>query len=543
MFDQALNELLFICVARLNGYLNSPAYHNLEEKLEVDMKHAAAVLGNRFNINDMLHIKVAEQLGLLEHKCDMADAELRYYTYNMEKKQDDTVSPSELKYSIALQIMQNLRTKKYLLVVHNLDRPIKPINIYDATEGLWLPAPGWNGSFWIVSTTSQDVYDRSNKPNEPCDIKSFSGDDILILTLHSLKQAAKYISVAVGHGEEKYWYHVAVQCFHYATMLLIPRSSNVDPPKCDAQADVSSDVLIRQWAAQGILPVMKPSVQEKMGEDTDGYHCQYYGDDIYQLGNVILEAFREYSLLQLPFSPATKDDEATISAAHFLAYHSLVVEPLTSDELCEGNHSQLEHMQWISHVGDQGWHVSRDWLSQGSSGPTTLIIRHCSQHSRLFMKLESDDFLAKLPCLRVLDISYTPIESLPPSICCLQKLQLLSLRGCYNLRSPFSFPDTEITLCANNSNKKLNLLYLDLSYSNISTFQCDFFHSIPTLKELLLVKCSNLEELPLSALALSTLTKLEIIDNKKFISFSRLTEMTFDGHAPFIHSHWLVHHI
>ncbi|XP_039821357.1 uncharacterized protein LOC120683348 isoform X2 [Panicum virgatum] len=560
----------------LNGYLNNPAYHNLEEKLdryavqwnvgvgptacftraissitrdvnirnygpfdhviEVDMKQAAAVLGNQFDINDMLHIKVAEQLGLLEHKYDMIDAEQRYYTYNMEKKQDDTVSPLEVKYFIDPQIMQNLRTKKYLLVVHNLDRPIKPIDIHDTTEGLWLPAPGWNGSFWIISTTSQYVYDRSNKPDEPRVIKSFSGDNILILTLHSLKQAAKYISVAVGHGEEKYWHHVAVQCFHYATMLLlIPCSSNVDPPKCDAQADVSSDVLIRQWAAQGILPVMKPSVQEKMGEDTDGYHCQYYGDDIYQLGNVILEAFREYSLLQLPFSPATNDDEATISAAHFLAYHSLVVEPLTSGELCEGNYFQLERMQWISHVGDQGWHVSRDWLSQGSSGPTTLIIRHCSQHSRLFMKLESDDFLAKLPYLRVLDISYTPIESLPSSICCLQKLQLLSLKGCYNLRSPFSFPDTEITLCANNSNKKLNLLYLDLSYSNISTFQCDFFHSIPTLKELLLVKCSNLEELPLSALALSTLTKLEIIDNKKFISFSRLTEMAFDGHGT-LHS-------
>ena len=128
MFDQALNELLFICAARLNGYINSPAYHNLEEKLdqsyyvewnvgvgptacftraissitrdvnirkhgrfdhviEVDMKQAAAVLGNRFNINDMLHIKVAEQLGLLEHKYDMVDdAELRYYTYDMEKK-------------------------------------------------------------------------------------------------------------------------------------------------------------------------------------------------------------------------------------------------------------------------------------------------------------------------------------------------------------------------------------------------------------------------------------------------------------------------
>jgi hypothetical protein len=359
---------------------------------------------------------VAEQLGVLEHTkyaMDMVDTELRYYTYDVEKQQDERVSPLDAKYNIRPIIMRELFTKRYLLVVQDLDRPMKPIELNHMTEDLWIPAPLWTRCFWILSTTSQDVYDRS-KPDYDCVVESFAGDDILILTLHSLKQAAKYISTAVGHGEEKYWHHVALQCFHYATMLLlIPHSSNVDPSECDAQADVSSDVLIRQWAAQGILPVIKPSVQERiMGEDTDGHHCQYYGDDIYQVGNIILEAFREYSLLQLPFSPATEDDGAIISAACFLAYHSLVVEPLTSDELCEGNHSQLEHMQCISHVGDQGWHVSRDWWSQGSSGPTTLTIRHCSQQSRLFMKLESDDFLAKLPCLRVLDISYTQIESL-----------------------------------------------------------------------------------------------------------------------------------
>ena len=146
MFDQALNELLFICVARLNGYLNSPAYHNLEEKLEVDMKHAAAVLGKRFNINDMLHIKVAEQLGLL----DMVDTELRYYTYNMEK--DDTVSP----WKLAPQIMQNLLTKRYLLVVQNLDRPIKPIKLDDTTEGLRLPKMSMTGA------TSQIMAGSSN---------------------------------------------------------------------------------------------------------------------------------------------------------------------------------------------------------------------------------------------------------------------------------------------------------------------------------------------------------------------------------------------
>ena len=149
------------------------------------------------------------------------------------------------------------------------------------------------------------------------------------------------------------------------------------------------------------------------------------------------------------------------------------------------------------------------------------------------MKLESDHhFLATLHCLRALDLSYTPLESLPPSICYLQKLQLLSLRGCYNLTSPFSFPDAEINLCHNNCNRMLSLLYLDLSYSNIYTFQCDFFHSMPNLKELLLVRCSNLEELPPSIALLSSLTTLEIIGTQiKSFPIEIFEEMRSSDHS------------
>ncbi|KAF8715453.1 hypothetical protein HU200_027104 [Digitaria exilis] len=488
------------------------------------------------DIKDKLHMKVADQLGVFEHnKYDMVDDhELRYYTYGMEEK--EIVPVWEIKYSIFPQIMQKLVTKKYMLVIENLDEPISPIKLDASPEGSWFPPPSLRGSFWLVSTTSQDVYDRSKPPDyDDCVLSYFTGDDILILTLHSLKQAAKYISGAVGHEDEKYWHHMALKCFHYTTMLLIPDSFKVDPSsEVDVQTDVcSSENLIRRWAAQGILPVMNnPSVQGRMGDATDSYQSKYYDDDIYQVGNVILEAFQEYSLLQLPFSPATKDNEATKSAAHFLAYHSLVVEPLTLDELCEGSQSQLEHIQWVSQVvGDQGCHVSRDWLREGASGPSSLIIRHCSKQSRLFMQLESDHFLAKLPCLRVLDLSYTPLESLPPSICYLQELHLLSLRGCYDLRSPLRFPDPNITLCGNNADKKLNLLYLDLSYSNIKSFHRDFFHHMPSLKDLLLEKCSNLEELPTSVAALCTLTKIELVGNKKLLSFSGSTEISLDWHV------------
>ncbi|RCV33435.1 hypothetical protein SETIT_7G083300v2 [Setaria italica] len=537
----------------LKGFLKSPAYRDLEEKLdrygfvqwnvgvgpaacftraissiirevkikeegpfdhviEVDMKQAL-VLGTRLSINDKLAIKVAEQLGLLNQEYDMLKAEgdeLWYYTYGY---QDATDSLQKNVKSTVYQIVKKLLEKKYLLVINNLNEPIKPINLSAFTEDLsCLPPPQWEGSFWIVSGTSKDVYDRS-KPDYNCIVDSFSGDDILMLTLYSLHQTAKYILGVTGHKDEQYWHHVAVRCFHYILMLLIPHCSYAhrdgDQQSSDALADITSDEqLIRQWAIQGLITGVLERTTEVTAAD-----CQGKYNNIYQVGNVILEAFREYSLLQLLFSPATKVDEATKSAAHFLACYNLVAECHTTEEVffCEGNHPGLERMRWISHLGDQGWHVSREWLRQGASGPTTLIIRHCPQQSRLFMKLQSNHFLAKLSCLHVLDLSYTPLESLPPSICCLQKLQLLSLRGCYNLRSPFSFPDTEITLRENNNNKKLSsLYYFDLSYSNISNFQGDFFRNMPNLKELLLVKCSNLEEMPPSIVALSSLTTLEL---------------------------------
>ncbi|XP_066347685.1 disease resistance protein At4g27190-like [Miscanthus floridulus] len=251
-------------------------------------------------------------------------------------------------------------------------------------------------------------------------------------------------------------------------MLLVPHTSNnVDnnPPDQFAVPDdvINSDKLIRHWASRGILPVIR-----KQGiPDTADSKYNGDGDDIYQVGNVILEAFREYSLLHLPSSPAKQGDEATKTAAHFLAYHGLIAEHLKLDALCEDNNQLdlLECTQWISH-------------------------------------LESDHFFAKLPCLRLLDLSYTPIKSLPPSICYLQELQYLSLRGCYNLTSPFSFPNTETTL---------NLLFFDLSYSNINMFHCDFFYSMPNLRALVLVMCSNLEELPPSIAVLSSLRSFSLI--------------------------------
>ncbi|TVU14688.1 hypothetical protein EJB05_38172, partial [Eragrostis curvula] len=556
-------------MAPLNGYLGTDAYKSLEKTLEkfvyvrwnvgvgasacftqsisrivreqkirlrgpfdyvieVDMKQAAATL----SFKDMLTIKVAQVLGLLDrqdyNRLKEKDDDVRYYYYGLENA---TNSLKNLSSSVAIRhIFEKLSAKKYLLVVQNLHEPIKPILLDAFTEEGCLPPPKWNNSFWLVSTTSRDVYDRS-KPTYNCTTESFDGEDILMLTLYSLHQAAKYILDTTRYKDENYWHIVALKCFHYATMLLIPYCSpshgeDGDQQSSDAIADITSDEMICHWAAQGILPVINQSSQERKEQMTHNYHGKFNDKDIYQIGNVIMHAFQEYSLLQLPLSSSTKGEKATMTAAHFLVYSGLIAEHLTIDALCDDSHPGLEHMQWISHVGDHGWHISRDWLSQEARGPTALIIRHCSPQSTLFTKL--DHQLARFPCICVLDLSYTPLISLPSSVNCLQNLKLLSLKGCSNLSNPLSFPDDERSILAKNGSNKImfSLLYLDVSYSNVKTFSSNFFHYMPNLQELMLVKCSNLEELPPTFYALSSLTTLELTGTKiKYFSVKIFVQM------------------
>ncbi|TVU14711.1 hypothetical protein EJB05_38197, partial [Eragrostis curvula] len=557
---------------KLNGYLSTDAYNKLEKRLdhfpwvqwnvgvgpkacftqaissivrerkirlhapfnpviEVDMKQAAGL-----SFKDMLTIKVGEALGLLDrqeyNRFKEEDDDVQYYSYGLEKATQPLQNLLKKSRSLVLfyQIMEKLLKKKYLLVVRNLHEPIKPIMLDIVTEDACLPPPNLNGSFWLVSATSRHVYDKS-KPGYGCTIESFGGEDILMLTLYSLHQAAKYILDVITYKDEKYWFIVTLRCFHYAAMFLIPYNSpshggDGDQQSSDASANITSDELIRQWAAQGILPVINQSSQERMEQVTHNYQGKFSYDDIYQTGNVILQAFQEYSLLQLPFCPATKADEPTNTAAHFLVYSGLIAEHLTIDALCDDSHPGLEHMQWISHVGDHGWHISRDWLSQEARGPTALIIRHCSPQSTLFTKL--DHQLARFPCICVLDLSYTPLISLPSSVNCLQNLKLLSLKGCSNLSNPLSFPDDERSILAKNGSNKImfSLLYLDVSYSNVKTFSGNFFHYMPNLQELMLVKCSNLEELPPTFYALSSLTTLELTGTKiKYFSVKIFVQM------------------
>ncbi len=64
---------------------------------------------------------------------------------------------------------------------------------------------------------------------------------------------------------------------------------------------------------------------------------------------------------------------------------------------------------------NQAWHLSTQLLGkEESNDPTTFILRHFLHTSTLLNLI--DNILPKLPCLRVLDLSYTQLESLPPTV-------------------------------------------------------------------------------------------------------------------------------
>ncbi|XBJ13754.1 hypothetical protein VPH35_005878 [Triticum aestivum] len=426
-----------------------------------------------------------------------------------------------VQYTIVPEIITQLVDKRYLLVAGNLQWPTEP---YSFTSDCGLPSPKWTRSQWLILTTSHEAYNKSKSEGEQV-ISILSDGQVVVLIIFAMQQSADHNIIRQESNE--YWHHIHSQV-----------------------AAFTSDELIHQWAAQGILPCM--AIKEEDEEtSTINNKCSI----MHRLGRVILEAFQKYSLLQLPFSPADEAYEATNSGAQFLPYHGLIAKVITCDELFDNK------KKWISFVGDHGYHVSREWLSpEETKGATALILKGCSDQSPILSKL--GHFLPKLCYLRVLDLSYTPIKAVPSSIGCLQNLRLLSVRGCHDLKTLSSSSTTNATdsstiigsssplstlyklefldmngvpvshLTQDVANQKSNLIHLDMSHSEISTFPPNFFHDMSNLEELILTSCSNLVDLPPSMASLSSLTTLEIfeemqklqslklIDNNKLISLT-----------------------
>ncbi|KAF6987252.1 hypothetical protein CFC21_004911 [Triticum aestivum] len=542
--------------------------------IKVDLKPTPTVdeaQGTRFmSIKYQLAVAAAEELGLLDQEYNRLKEEhdeLQFYTYGCSGTGASHNLENRVRYTIVPQIVKKLSTEKYLLVVNNLRWPIVPDSFI---QDCGFPPPLWTDSKWLISTTSEDVCNKS-KLEDDWVIPYPTDRDVVALTLSALRESAHHILNMTHQESKEYWHHIALNCFHFAMVIFAKHSQ---------MAAVTSDELIHHWATQGILPRMTSSEEEKETNICSS-KCAY----MHRVGRVILEAFEKYSLLQLPFSPANEAHEATNTAAQFLAYHALIAEGMTVGELAD------HKKKWIAFLDDHGCHVSREWLGPGETrGATALILRGCSHQSVILCKL--GHILPKLIFLHCLDLSYTQLKTLPSSIECLINLRLLSLRGCHDLKTLSSSPTTSATdsstnttsysplstlykleildmngvpfshITQNVANQKSNLIYLNMSYSKISTFPPNVFRDMSNLEVLILASCSNLLQLPPSMALLSSLVTLEVtgtqikcfppkifeemqklqslklIDNKKLISLtrpiSRFQGIKLEGHPNLI---------
>ncbi|XP_004978842.1 uncharacterized protein LOC101778615 isoform X2 [Setaria italica] len=458
------------------------------------------------------------------------------------------------------RIMKAFLGKKHLLLVENLHVPV-PLDVLFYTMGGRRPSPFQ--SRWLISTTSEDVCDKSReaRTRSPWEVRlsreyyreyyhALPFHDLLqpewaVLIKEALVDAAASIHNTLKQQGDEFWLHVAQHCLYYG--VLYHRLQGAAGCQASTTFSVTSDELVRCLVAEELIfsttsPTRKPAATGKK-------QSNYYRS-AYEAGKVVVQALQEYSLLPI-YSVSTPTSSTswtatTTSASSFqdtitgVSQLAKGVSRLKQDELYVPK--RREKLRWVSFMNGDGRHVSWDWRRKqmaefipGKVSMSTLILRGCSNISGF----PFDEVLNSFIC--VLDLSYTPIDSLPPGFSQLLNLNLLSLRGCSQLETlspspPSSDEETSplahlenlqvldmngvplLEITQQDGSNKRNLHYLDLSGSRITTLPSEFFHSMLSLEELILGHCSNLKELPPSMAELYNLLFLHV-EGTKITSF------------------------
>ncbi|TVU26577.1 hypothetical protein EJB05_29131, partial [Eragrostis curvula] len=316
---------------------------------------------------------------------------------------------------------------------------------------------------------------------------------------------------------------------------------------------VTSDELVRCWVAEGLLSSIRSPLDIPSG--THKVQNNHYCRSAYEVGRIVIHALQEYSLLPAypdsapTNSPAISSSQDAVTGLSKLAKD---VPRLKQVELSDG--AKSDRLRWVSFMNDDGRHVSWDWIEQrsaefvtGERTISTLILRGCSDISGFPL----DKVLNHR--LRVLDLSYTMIDTLPPWLSLLLNLLLLSLRGCsmLNKLSPPPLNSSEgnktpalahlgnlqvldmngvplLELTQQDGSNKSNLHYLDLSElppslakltnllilhvegTEIICFSDEIFEELQRLHTLKLINNKLLLSLPVSLSKANGLKELHI---------------------------------
>ncbi|KAF0924893.1 hypothetical protein E2562_014976 [Oryza meyeriana var. granulata] len=436
---------------------------------------------------------VAEELGLLDqqyHRLKQDVVERHYFSWGLSGY-DDLVSYLDI--VLVPRINAKLSNKKYLLVVENLYEVIE-LNGLIYRMGL-PPAPGWTQSAWVMSTTSREVRDKIKSAGDEVVYGSFSDDEIMVLIPFALHQSAKHISKAVGQEDnEEHWNRVAIRCFHYA-LLFFPQHH--EPPHADNNSStITKDELIRQWAAQGFLTTSKPrTVQENIHSKSIRHH-----DDVYQVGNVILQAF-------LDFYNNTRD--SVLRGDLFQSFYVQVAPCTVNIRRLEDEQDMLanklqELAQKKSPYGDVYHRYMAEEVSVVSMA--TPPIRQTTRHVEMFaMDRYPHGLKYLLDVVKSITVTDDTYVSCLTDLSNLHELEDCKLRLCHEMK--FVFEEAEYLGGALQNARVSQLKSLIHFYSPSLFYGCEF----RSLKHLHLEYCPRLEGIMPRGSALPSLTTLDIL--------------------------------